>query len=281
MKKIAVIMIISVLGFTFCSEQKNNAVKESDQSPVARITFLKGSVQMVRENATQTVKQGELLKTGDVIQTAGASSAEIFFKDHGIVRLDENSELSMSEISGKDASIKLSNGAAGLFMKKMDAEAEFKLETPTSVAAVRGTAFLVKTTKDESEISLFEGKIEVTNDKGSVVMDKPGSVSVQKDSTLNKDVIRPVNPAALGKMKEMAVFQKNRIMEYNNFVDEMKSTDAIQKMEAETVEKQFDRMENKSNRPNERVTEAKRAEENIVRHNTEGDPIKVPAKKDF
>ncbi|MBU42597.1 MAG: hypothetical protein CMN76_05220 [Spirochaetaceae bacterium] len=267
-----------------CSKGEENVKGEKDARPVARITFMTGEVQVKEGEAQAVAEKGQILKSGAEITTGPNSSAELFFKDMGIVRIGADSRVSVDSVASNEVNLGIKTGNAGMFLKKVRAEDEFSVHTPTSVAAVRGTAFLVTVDSDDkSRIALFDGAIEVSDRDGkSIVMDQKGEVTVQSGKGIDGSDVRPLSDDALARMKDMAVFEKNRILEYNTFLEELEGSEWMSELQVESsVEERMENLDNQADRPADRVVKAQRAEENVIRRDTEGDPLKIPAKKDF
>ncbi|MCB1166507.1 MAG: FecR domain-containing protein [Leptospiraceae bacterium] len=281
------LLLGAILGFSlaFCSQGDNQNVKgQNEGKPVARITFLSGDVQVKQGDQQATASQGQILTTGAELTTGSGASVELFFKDLGIVRVGADSQVSVDSIASNEVNLGLKSGNAGVFLKKMRSDDTFSVHTPTSVAAVRGTAFLVTVdSAEQSRVALFDGAIEVSDQDGqSVVMDQKGEITVKKGQKITGADVQPLSQEALARMKDMAVFEKNRILEYNTFLDELNDSKWMEDLQVESsVSEKMDNLDNQANRPADRVVKAQRAEENVIRRDTEGDPLKIPAKKDF
>ena len=246
-----------------CSKGEENVKGEKDARPVARITFMTGEVQVKEGEAQAVAEKGQILKSGAEITTGPNSSAELFFKDMGIVRIGADSRVSVDSVASNEVNLGIKTGNAGMFLKKVRAEDEFSVHTPTSVAAVRGTAFLVTVDSDDkSRIALFDGAIEVSDRDGkSIVMDQKGEVTVQSGKGIDGSDVRPLSDDALARMKDMAVFEKNRILEYNTFLEELEGSEWMSELQVESsVEERMENLDNQADRPADRVVKAQRAE---------------------
>ena len=91
---------------------------------------------------TKAVK-GDPLASGDQVQTGVKSLAVVKFIDNSIVRVREQSELT---INGESKSarllskeINMKKGAFGFDIKKQKQNEQFRFTSPTSVASIRGT----------------------------------------------------------------------------------------------------------------------------------------------
>ena len=268
-----------------CSQGDQQNVKDQEAAaPVARITYMSGDVKVKQGSDALAAEKGQVIRSGAEISTGPGASAELFFKDLGIVRIGSDAEVNVDAVAANEINVGLKSGTAGVFLKKVRAEDKFSVHTPTSVAAVRGTAFLVTVESDKvSRVALFDGKIEVTDEKGtSVVMDKKGELTVERGKTIKGSDVQPLSEDALARMKDMAVFEKSQVLEYNTLLEELQDSEWMEELQVESsVSEKMEGLDNQADRPADRVVKAQRAEENVIRRDTEGDPLKIPAKKDF
>jgi len=106
------------------------------------------------------------VKEGDIIRTLAKSRCEITLVGGGKVRIGENAELVLNAANVKpmeknfNASLKRGNiwvSAKAAFGEKKNVS----VRTPTAVAAIRGTKYRAKAGEDESEVLVYEGKVDV------------------------------------------------------------------------------------------------------------------------
>jgi hypothetical protein len=103
---------------------------------------------------------------GDIIRTLAKSRCEITLVGGGKVRIGENAELVLNKASVKpmeknfNASLKKGNiwvSAKAAFGEKKNVS----VRTPTAVAAIRGTKYRAKAGEEESEVLVYDGKVDV------------------------------------------------------------------------------------------------------------------------
>ena len=133
----------------------------------------KVEVQAAGGDAWEKAKPNRPVFEGDVIRTAAKSRAEIILQGGGKVRLGEKSELELNEANVKpmtknfSANLKRGNvfvSAKAAFGEKKNVQ----LRTPTAVAAIRGTKYRAKAGEDESEVLVYEGKVDVNAAKNVI-----------------------------------------------------------------------------------------------------------------
>lgn len=118
---------------------------------------------------------GKLLDYGDRVRTGEYSRASLRYPSGNIIRLSEFSQITLAEsrdtekTGAKKLSIQLKEGALYFFSRKKESESNVK--TPTVNAAIRGTEFELRVLPDQStELSLFEGEVELENPAGTLLM---------------------------------------------------------------------------------------------------------------
>ncbi|KJR40440.1 sigma factor regulatory protein, FecR/PupR family [Candidatus Magnetoovum chiemensis] len=108
------------------------------------------------------------LNNNDKIITGDKSRIDILINKSAAVRVKGNSEVSVSIDKSEDSvAIKLDKGVVlNKIMKKVDdyniplsEPSKFTVETPTMVASVRGTRFMVSYTSNESKIVVTRGSV--------------------------------------------------------------------------------------------------------------------------
>ena len=148
----------------------------------------------------------------------------------GLVRLGENSRLKLGDLSSQGRlNIQLQKGRAGFLMKRLKPNSEFRVSTPTVVASVRGTSFLVGIDSTESgspagaaddsegpvisKVAMFDGALELgapdLNDDESetpeppTILDRPGEVRLKTGDRISPASIQPLSAESIAEMKAL------------------------------------------------------------------------------
>ena len=142
-------------------------------------------------------KRGETLASGDMVRTGVNSLAVIKFKDNSLVRIREQSELTVTgNASGRAFSktVNLTRGAVGFNIKKQETGEEFSFRSPTSVASIRGTEGLYIATALEDLLTVLEGMIRFQNRLSTTEVDVHAGYTgiANPDGTI---LTRPSTPA--------------------------------------------------------------------------------------
>jgi len=162
-------------------------------------------IQKGGENLWLPVEKYMPLEQGDHIKTGAKAFAEILVDDGSQIRLEENSEITLSELSA-DFQTKSITASVYLWFGRMlanitqfaHARSKFEVQTPTVVAGVRGTDFAIEVMDTrESDVGVFDGEVLVAGldrqkrpmKESEIVMGKGYQTSVFK----NKPPAPPVH----------------------------------------------------------------------------------------
>ena len=131
-------------------------------------------VQRGNANAWQQVRFGDPLFAGDLIHTQAGAKAKVIFRDQSVITIGPNTKFRIDEsvfrtaptaertsmftiISGKARAV-VSSWFTNLSQNR------FEIRTPSAVAGVRGTEFVVSVDADgNSEVVVLDGVVEVYN----------------------------------------------------------------------------------------------------------------------
>src|SRR3989344_4476975 len=168
---LVILVIIALVAFFLFFKQ----VK-----PIAVLNIEQGEVQIKTTNDWTQAQNGMEILKNTVIKTGSNSKASIIFFTNNIIRLDENTEISINELISKTnlnkVSITQNIGQTWTKIIKLSGvETDYKIQTPTAIASVRGTAFSLKVTRDESLLRASQGKVDLssykTQDNKKIILD--------------------------------------------------------------------------------------------------------------
>ncbi len=133
----------------------------------------KAEVRSPKTGKWRPARVGMVVKMKWDVRTYVESSLEIQFASGTVIKLSENSVVNLSSLlqdkgsSATNSNIKVASGQVWANVKKLvNKKSKFVFETPTAVAAIRGTRLGIKVDKKRSVIDVYEGKVSVRN-KGS------------------------------------------------------------------------------------------------------------------
>ncbi len=125
-----------------------------------KIVYTKGNVKLQRSSDDFWIlaKKGMLLKENDKIKTFIASEAEIALDStlKNIVKLDQNTEISIEDIKAKKLS--MLSGKVFVLVESLPSDSSFEVRTPTAAAGVAGSGMSVGTDGKSTTVSCFEDK---------------------------------------------------------------------------------------------------------------------------
>ena len=132
------------------------------------VSIAVGKVTMipVGGGAEQALKVGDAVPVGSTVKTGMASRAVIKTTKQSAVRIAENSEAVIMELVDADATpkvlIDLKAGSMGaLIQPQAQAVMDFKIKTPSGIAAARGTMYAVAVEDGKGYVKVEHGKVDV------------------------------------------------------------------------------------------------------------------------
>ncbi len=135
---------------------------------VAVILKVKETALLKRDKEIFLLKKDDRIQTGDKIIVEDKGMVIMKFLDEkSIVSIKENTIMEVKQ-GGNEKKVSLLFGEI-LPLIKGDI---FSVETPNSVAAVKGTDFSVSFFFDTTKVAVNEGIVELSNDKGSISLKK-------------------------------------------------------------------------------------------------------------
>ena len=129
----------------------------------AVMTLYMGDVKIRRNGDVLDPVLNMELSEGDTVITGSGAKAEIMEKDSSVIVLNENTTFTIVEERTRRRFF-LSWGSIWAKVKKL-AGWNFQIESPATVAGVRGTEFFVCFTDDSSQVGVVEGKVDVLDKK--------------------------------------------------------------------------------------------------------------------
>ena len=103
------------------------------------------------------------LKESDFVKTLEGTAVIIFY-DSSFIELEPNTEIQISKLSEKFTKVTQNSGSAWSKFTKITGMAGYEVETPNTVATVRGTEFNTKT-GEEDAIIVSEGLVKYSGDE--------------------------------------------------------------------------------------------------------------------
>lgn len=122
----------------------------------------------------RTLAQRDAIKTGDIVRSGSDGSAEFKWADGTRWKIMPGTEITVKKSTSHmvkradQSQLKLSSGKVFVrIMKTLAPSSRFEVETPTAVAAVRGTIFSVEVVGGKTEVAVFKGEVKVSSGEAS------------------------------------------------------------------------------------------------------------------
>jgi len=215
---ISVVLIICIVGL-FLLTQSSNTVK-------AQLIIETGDIQVKHDGGSWiSAQNGMDLYQSDSIKTGENASASIVFFKSSIIRIDGNTEVSIQEIiqsdDGTNVKIKQDAGRTWSTVAKISGIDNYDVQTPTTIASVRGTSFDVYIKSDgKTDVGVGRGIVNVSRLKDGEVVEtinvsKDEAVTVTKDKPLEKKTYEKDNWVLQNQQKDEDILT-NGISTYIN-----------------------------------------------------------------
>ena len=228
-KIIFLAVLLSLLIFCGCGKRETVASK-------GIVNGVIGSVIIKQNNKTSQAKVGDFIVAGMTIEVGEKSLMDIHLNKN-MIRLFENTvifidTLDLNAVTDvEQTELNLEKGEVlSKIAKKMTENDSFRVRTPTTVAAVRGTEFSVLMRDDKVKVSCISGKVRVAN---TTLVNKKGEyefVEVPANKEVQVVVERPLEVTIIP--------EENRKRMENIFADISSSTLELKPIIIENTEPQ-------------------------------------------
>jgi len=171
---IRALFLITVFFLAGCQQAKQEQPAPPSQPVMpsgrveARLTYLEGSVSFTRDKARLPAELDMALLSGDTVETGKDAQAEVTFDDSSTLDLDPETRFGISELAKDSASgqrtvkTNLLSGELQARIAKLAQNSTFEIESPTSVAAVRGTEFIMAYRPGQpTQVTVLIGRVGV------------------------------------------------------------------------------------------------------------------------
>jgi len=165
MKKMTVLSAMLLFAVFFALHCSDKSAEQKQNS--ARLIFSIGDVQVKESEAWNPAAENMILYQGNEIKTGPASQCNIVIGDSSFVSVKENSHLLLESLfrsaeGSESSTLQLQVGKSVINPKKLLKGDQFRVKTPTAIAAVRGTKFIVESRPEGNmKVSVVDGKVEL------------------------------------------------------------------------------------------------------------------------
>jgi len=207
-----IIVIVCIIGIIWLV--LNPSVEAEETS--AQLVIDSGTVQVKHEGGSwASAENGMLLYQSDSVKTGDDSSASIILFETSVVRLDSNTEVTIDELTQQEETnvlLSQDSGRTWNTISKMSGIDDYEVQTPTTVASVRGTAFVVIVEENGTTYyGVSHGVLNVSSISNGVIQD-------QIDVSGNESVLVIIN--LINESLEISPFEMDEWVLENLLKDE-------------------------------------------------------------
>lgn len=169
MKTIVGFALVLML-MTSAAYAKTGSKQKPAGEAVGTLITVQGSVTITRQGQElkgSKVKKGDLVYAGDIIKTLELARAQILLNDGSFVRLNHNTTLELKQKGDKKKTNRLKVLFGNLWAKVKKTDSGLEIETPSAVAAIKGTELEVEVLKKLAMLLVWNGLVQWFNDQGS------------------------------------------------------------------------------------------------------------------
>jgi len=221
-KRIFIIALLSAMMiFPTCKKKPEQEVT---------VQFSVGDAKIVSASGQKPASSGDILSFDDSIVTGKFSVVDLNFGTKGVIRITENSNVKMAMLQAKtgteETRFDMRKGKIFVILSKLSKGSNFSIITPTTLAAVRGTSFMVVSDPKSSKISVLKGSILVQLAKeGKLAENIEKILDANKKVVVSEDL---ANQIIAGKKKlEVAALSAKEISEMKEEIKKIKISDKL------------------------------------------------------
>ena len=159
---------------------------------VAKAVSVQGNVEVRRagEAPWTQVQWRDTFCHGDIIWVRARSRLAIVAQNGSNYRIDENTTITITQPEPKQTFLLNLRAGAAYFFSRLPRS--LNVITPFANAGVEGTEFFVKVERDQTFLSVFEGRVAVTNPAGSLTLaSSQSAIAKAEQAPTLRVVVRP------------------------------------------------------------------------------------------
>ncbi len=226
-------LLLATIALSSC------APKEKEKPLSATVVFLLGKAEIDRGSAGSPVamKTGDVIAVTDTIRGLTAATAiDLQIGESSRLKVKGESELKMeklSSVNGKDhATMQMALGKALVKPKKLQDGESFVISTPTAVAGVRGTSFVIETNADKKTVvTVTEGKVLMKKNLPSI---EAASEENRNLSAILDQALEEAESGEVIEANQSAAVTEEEVQETTKVIEEM--TQIVEEVKAEQVQ---------------------------------------------
>ncbi|MBN1982217.1 MAG: FecR domain-containing protein [Chitinivibrionales bacterium] len=168
-KYLHIILFSLIIGAVVCTD---SYCQQQEKEEIIRIKSFVGTVEVKGPGSSQwrAATVGMRVRMKWDLRTYVESECELEFESGTLLKIGENSVINIGSLyyekksSTSNTSVKVGTGQVWSNVKKlMNKNSSFSFETPTAVAAIRGTRLGINVSKSQTIVDVFEGSVRVSS----------------------------------------------------------------------------------------------------------------------
>ena len=185
--------IIYLVSIALSCGKKETPQEDTGNDFFFKVQFLIGDVKILKANREIDANVGDIINIEDAVITGSKSSIDILYGTSGIIRVNENSKVSIAALANNESSstvVNMEQGGVFATFSKLKGT-DFNVKTPTVVASVRGTSFSVTNDQAGAKVAVLKGTVSAAPVKdGKIIEDKTVDVQEnQKTDYINEETV--------------------------------------------------------------------------------------------
>jgi len=174
------------------------AAHAAGDAAVGKVSDVDGTAEVVSQGASAAAAKGAAVNMTDELKTGGDGHLQVTFRDNTVLTLSENARVVIDRYVYEpdqgvgDVLLTTTEGAFRFATGKMKTlkEKNITVATPVAEIGVRGTEFWGGPVNGEYNVLLLAGEVNVRNQAGTVVLNKPGFATM-----IRSRLVAPVLPS--------------------------------------------------------------------------------------
>ncbi len=194
---VLLVIIVLIIGtISYLRSQTGLELTPATLYPQGNVNVERGTQKLL---ATEEFE----LQTKDIIITNPDSSAKVALFNSIFVDIDSNTKVSLESLKKDNIQLNQEYGSTWSKVTKLFAVNNYNLQTPNSIASVRGTEFGTENNQTDTLNTLIDGVLEVNNGKDKLTLKNLGAIESSKE-----------------KLKETSIKNKEKVIEKINKISE-------------------------------------------------------------
>ncbi len=169
---VAFIAILGLLAMPAFAQVQIPTPLQGMTEMTASVTKMQGEVLVTKagQSAVQPLKIGDVLGSGDKIETKDNGKVGIKMENGNLINLTPNSEIVLSRLASNPKTGDYENLMESKYgtirahvVAKVKGKSTFRIKTPTAISGARGTVFYLIITATETRVFVVSGSVDFSN----------------------------------------------------------------------------------------------------------------------